>query len=358
MTGENRWYVDLATVVVITGFALLVIVTGGDGWLRTALTVPLVTILPGYALFAFLYPGNGSEAIRTFDENERGLHNPLPGKEGIDPVERFALSVVASVVLVPLIALGANFTPWGITLTPILFGTAGFTLLLSFGALVRRARLHPEERYTPTPSRVISNVLYSAPRSEFAGDNSRTRRFNILLVASLLLLAGSVGFAAVNPPQSEGFTEFYVETENVTGDTQSMYPSQFSAGESRELPVVVSNQEHEQTDYTVFVLLQQVEGTGDDATVSEERELTRESVTVEQGSTRNVSLSITPRSTGTNLRLAVLLYQGDSPSDPSIETADQALRLPIVVEDDAGSTSTSAGSLDAPERTLTRTAVS
>lgn len=331
MTWEDRWYLDLAIVGVFTGLALLAIVSGSDGWPRAVLTVLLVTLLPGYALIALLFPEKGNEAVRAFDENERGLSNPLPGKRGLDPVERFVFSVATSLVLVPLVALGANFTPWGITLTPILFGIAGLTLLFVFGALARRALLPPDRRHVPALSQIVSNVRYSSPKTGFSAGDTWTRRFNIALAASLLLFAASVGFAAMNPPQSEGFTEFYVETGDVTGDTQSMYPSQFTTGESRELSVAVTNQEHERMDYTMVVLLQEVDGTGDDATVRQEQRLARESFTLERGATENISLSITPRTAGTDLRLALLLYQGEPPEDPSMETAYRVLRLPIDV---------------------------
>lgn len=347
MTWENRWYVDLALVGVLTGLALLAIVAGSGGWLRSLLTALLVTLLPGYALIALLYPEAGKEASRTFDENERGLNNPLPGKRGVDPIERFAFSVAASLILVPLVALVANFTPWGITRTPILFGTAGLTLLFVFGALARRARLLPEHRHVPAPSQVVSNVGYSTPKTGFRTGNDWTRRFNIALVASLLLLAASVGVAAMNPPQSDGFTEFYVETGNVTADTQSMYPSQFTTGESRELTVAVTNHEHERTSYSMIVLLQRVDGSGDNATVQEERQLTQESFALEPEATENVSLSITPRTAGTDLRLGLLLYRGEPPADPSMENAYRVLRLPIDVAESPGSGAQSESEFDA-----------
>lgn len=362
MRAENQWYVDLAVVGALTGLTLFVIVVGVGGLVRAGLAVLLVTLLPGYALIALLFPAEGSESSRMFDEDKRGLHSPVSGKTGVDTVERFVLSTASSLVLVSLVALLANFTPWGITLMPILFGTAGLTLLLALGALGRRAGLPPRRRYSPNPSQLISNVRYSMPRSTFSVDDAWTRRFNVALVASLLLFAGSIGFAAVNPPQSDGFTEFYVETENVTSDTQSIYPSQFTAGETQELPVAVSNHEHERMDYSLIVLLQQVDGAAADATVREQRQLVAESFTLEPNATRNVSLSITPRTTGTDLRLVLLLYQDEPPTDPSIDTAYRALRLPIDVDGGSGfvaeSSADPSARLNAAERTSNRSVAS
>ena len=337
MASENRWYLDLALVVFLTGLVFLMVTIGTTGWLRAGLVIPFVTLLPGYALIAFLFPGAGKDASRTFDENETGLQNPLLQREGVDPIERVVFSVVASIVLVPLVALVANFTPWGITLEPILVGTASLTLLFTFGALGRRARLPLDRRYVLKPSQVLSNVQYSTPRNVFRGGQGQVRLFNIALGISVLLFAVSVGYAALNPPQGGGFTEFYVETGNVTGDTQSMYPSQFDAGETRELSVAVTNQEHEQVQYHLVVLLQRTDGAGSRVDVIEEQRLTERSFTTSQGATQNLSLSVSPTMTGSDLRLGLLLYRGAVPADPSFENAYRSLRLPI----DVGAASTS-----------------
>lgn len=75
-----------------------------------------VLYLPGYALLQLLF-AKGSE---------------------INSLERFALSIGASLAVVPLIGLGLNFTPWGIRLTPIVASLAAFTLIVSIGAAFRQ----------------------------------------------------------------------------------------------------------------------------------------------------------------------------------------------------------------------------
>ncbi|MBX0324316.1 DUF1616 domain-containing protein [Halomicroarcula sp. F13] len=331
MSPLDRWYVDLSLVAFATGLAVLTVAFGVTGVLRTAVVVPLVTVLPGYAFVSFLYPAAGNSAVRTFDENQRGLRNPLPTKEGIDALERFVFAVVTTLFIVPLVAVVANFTPWGITLYPLLFGTTGLTLLLTVGGLIRRYRLPAERRYTPQISEFLSNVTYSDASNAFGTADSRRRLFNVALGVSLLLLVSSVGYAAVNPPQQDGFTEFYVNTDNVTGDTQSMYPAQFVAGETRTLSVNVTNQEHEQMQYEAVVHVQRTNGTGADAQVVESNRVAAQSVTVDHAETRTVNFEVSPSMRGSDQRMVVYLYRGQAPDDPTMESAYQSLRLPITV---------------------------
>lgn len=331
MPSFDRWYVDLSLVVFLTGLAVFVVSAGVSGPFRIVVVLPLVTVLPGYAVVAALFPRAGSQDTRTFDENELGLQNPLPTKEGIDPLERVVFSVVATLVIVPVVALVANFTPWGITLDPILFGVAGVTVLFALVGFVRRAGVPTERRYRLQPSQLVSNLSYTSTTAGFGTDADRRRLFNVALAVGVLLFATSIGYAVVNPPTGEGFTEFYVDTDNVTGDTQSMYPSQFESGESRTLPVNVTNQEHERVEYQVLVLVQRVDGTGEDAQVRDEQRVARRTVTLDHGETRTLRFQIAPSRSGSDLRIVLLLYRGGVPDDPSLDNAYRSLRLPIDV---------------------------
>lgn len=327
MSPLDRWYIDLSLVAFLTGLAVLTISFGVTGLPRLALVVPLVTVLPGYAFVALLFPTAGSHTVRTVDENRTGLSNPLPSKHGVDSVERFVFAVISTLFIVPVVALLTAVTPWGITVRPLLFGLAGVTVLCTVGGLVRRRRLPAESRYTPQFAQVIENLTYSGGGTPFGQTESRHRLFNVALGASLLVLASSVGYAAVNPPQAGGFTEFYVDSGTVTGDTQSMYPSQYVAGETRTLPVTVSNQEHERQTYEVVVEIQRVNGT-------EVQESTHEgsrTISLAHNESTTAEFPVSPEQRGSDRRLLVSLYRGEAPADLDPETAYRTLRLPITV---------------------------
>lgn len=76
---------------------------------RWILGCVFVLFLPGYVAVEALFP--------RFRE--------------LDAIERFALSVGLSLALVPLIGLMLNYTPWGISLTPIVISLTIFTLALA-----------------------------------------------------------------------------------------------------------------------------------------------------------------------------------------------------------------------------------
>jgi len=331
MSHLDRWYLDLSIVAFLTGLAVLTVPAGGTGILRVAIVVPLVLLLPGYAFVAVLYPSSGTHSVRTVDENQKGLRNPLPSKTGVDTVERFVFAVVSTLFIVPAVALLTDVTPWGITLRPLLFGLAGVTLGCTAGGLIRRYRLPSESRYTPQFTQALANLGYADTGSAFGRTDSRHRLFNVALGVSVVLLLSSVGYAAVNPPQAGGFTELYVDSGDVTGDTQSMYPSQFVVGETRTLPVTVVNQEHERQTYEAVVEIQRVNGTGSDAEVLDSSRAGSQTVTLAHNESRTIEFDVAPERRGSDRRMLVSLYRGEAPTDPSAGTAYRTLRLPITV---------------------------
>lgn len=332
MSSLDRWYIDLSLVTFLTGVAVLTVVFDVPGVVRAAAVVPLVTILPGYAFISSLFPTAGNHAVRSFDENERGLRNPLSTKHGVDTIERIVFAVSTTLVIVPSVALVANFTPAGITLYPLLIGVAGFTMLFTIGGLIRRARLPSERRYVPPIAAVWRNVSYSNIGTGFAADDDRWRLFNVALVVGTLVFLSTIGYAAVSPPQDEGFTEFYVNTGNVSGDTRAMYPTQFDTGESRPLSVTVTNQEHETVEYEIVVGIQRVDRTDDGIQVLDRNRLTSRTATLDHQETRTVSFDVSPDMRGSDLRLMVYLYRGQAPADPTGDSAYRTLRLSVDVE--------------------------
>ncbi|MFB6150495.1 MAG: DUF1616 domain-containing protein, partial [Haloarculaceae archaeon] len=293
--------------------------------------------LPGYALLALLYPGAGEVPERDFDANAHGLDSSSRWS-GLTGVERIVFAVVTSPILVATVTLVSSFTPWGITLPPILAGVVGLTLLFVVGATARRLRLDRSERFAPSLGGLFSRSRSGLPA---AGSRQRRRVFSLALAGGVVLFVASLAFAALVPPQTQPSTELYVNTGNVTGDTQSMYPSQFSGGESQQLPLVVANHEGSDADYSVVILLQRVEDVGGDPRVTEQNRLLDRSLTVPDSQQRLITPSISPTMTGTDLRLSVLLYRGSPPEVPSASSAYRSLRLPIDVGGGANNTQSS-----------------
>ncbi|MGQ3412217.1 DUF1616 domain-containing protein [Natrinema sp. LN54] len=329
MSDTNWWFVDQALVIAVTGALTLGILSGIGGVGRIALTVPLVLFLPGYALVSALFPDEPNDEYQSFDDEKTGLGNPLLVSGGLESIERAILSVVSSVAVVPAVTLFSTATPRGIALEPVLSALAVLTVLLALAAIGARYRCPPDRRFVPA---LPSGSPFFAPGRPSPYQRVSCRPYNVAIAAGLLLLVVSGGFALANPPQHDGFTEVSVETENVSGETQTMYDSTYSAGERHELNATITNQEHEERTYTTVVMLERVSDDGDDVTVHESTEMDRRTATVADGESRQQTLEITPSMRGDDLRLTLLLYNGEAPAEPTTESAYRTMHLPIEVE--------------------------
>ncbi|WP_408958829.1 DUF1616 domain-containing protein [Natrinema sp. 74] len=328
MSDTDWWFLDLAIVIAATGTLTFGILSGATGVGRIALALPLILFLPGYALVSALFPDEPNDDYRSFDEEKTGLGNPLLVSGGLKAIERTILSVVFSVALVPAITLFASATPGGVTLEPVLSGLSVATILLALVATGARYRCSPDRRFVPTLSSVSPFFAQRGP-SPYGRPNARP--YNVAITVGVVLLLASGGFAIANPPQNDGFTELSVDTQNISGGMETMYDANYTAGESQQLPLTITNREHGERTYTTVVLLQRVNYDGNTATVNESVELTRQTATVAAGGSHRQSLNITPTMRRGSLRLAVLLYEDEPPSEPTVDNAYRVIRLPIEV---------------------------
>jgi uncharacterized membrane protein len=175
-------------------------------------------------------------------------------------------------------------------------------------------------RLAETVGRVRERVFDTEHRAEIL--------LNVVLAAGLLLAAGSVGWAVAVSDSGGTYTELSLLTENETGAVVADdYPTEMVRGEATPLVVAIGNHERRALNYTVVVELQRVVRTNDTTAVSAERELRRFTARVAANETRQERLSLAPSLTGSRLRLAVLLYKGPVPADPSVQTADHEVHL-------------------------------
>lgn len=319
MSSPFRSTGDLLFVVVWTSVTVAAVLTGLEpGALRTVLALPLVTLFPGYALLALLFPEKPGGSV-----GEGGSAGAA-----ISGVERVALSVVVSLALVPLLAFVVNYA-YGLFVRPLLLTVGGATVGVALLGYVARVRLPVDRRHHVRAFGRVADVTTGFLST--AGRGARNvrplrpttgahRTLNLLLVASVLVLLATAGWAAVTPPANDDpFTEFYLTTQNDSGEFVSEnLPHEFSAGESRSVFVAITNKEGQRVPYTVVVTL-------------DGNELDRFSRDVGAGRTTHVEQSVTPQQTGDRLRLSFLLYRGDVPANPSPENAYRETGLWISV---------------------------
>ncbi|MDQ2052619.1 DUF1616 domain-containing protein [Natronolimnohabitans sp. A-GB9] len=356
---------DLAAVfvfVALTNVAVLAPVVR-ETPLRIPLGLAFVLFVPGYAFIAALFPEAGTspaaatdastaDAEATAEATDGGtetggtLTGALAGdRSGIDGIERVALSFGLSIAITPLLGLVLNFTPWGIRLVPIMVAVSAFTVVAAAVAVVRRRALPAEERF-----RVPYRSWYAAGQSELLEPDTRADAvLNVVLVLSIVLAVGSVGYAVMVPPDGEQFSAVYVLTEDDDGDlVADDYPTEFTVGESQPVVVGVDNHEHESVDYTVVALEQAVSVEGgnqsaieenatanvSDVTVEEQRELERFETQLAHNETWHHTHDLEPTLTGEDVRLVWLLFpDGEVPDEPSMDDTEYSVHLWVDVEE-------------------------
>lgn len=328
----RRLHADLAVVTVVTVLTIVVVLVPpvNDTILRFAFGMLFLLFLPGYAFISALFPeAHVPEGPPTGDGSEAETTGILPGrlytKTGIDGVERVALAFGTSVAIVPLIGIALSFTPWGIGLLSIVFAVAAFTLCAVVVATYRRVALPEDRRFTvPYQTWVGSGWPWSGDT-----ESRLDVLLTIVLAVSVLLAFGSVTYAVGSPPDGEQFSEFYILTEGPSGDlVAERYPTDLVAGEPEPIVIGIENNEGRSTAYTVVIEVQEVQRLEDNQVqvVDRDRVNTFEP-TVGGGETWQVEHDLVSTMTGTDLRVAYMLYVGEPPAEPSTETADQSLHL-------------------------------
>ena len=176
--------------------------------LRIVLGLPFLLFLPGYTLTAALYPK----------------------KEGIDGIERVALSFGLSIALVPLIGLILNYTPWGIRVESVLYSVASFIFITSIIAMLRRVRLHKQERF---------GIEFWLKLPGWGG-GALNKSLSIILLVSILGALGALGYVIATPKLGERLTEFYILGPDGTAQG---YPNEFVMNEDKVVLVRYSGGE-------------------------------------------------------------------------------------------------------------------
>lgn len=267
--------------------------------IRLVLTLPLVLFFPGYVLLSALFPsGDG-----TTDDTR------------LDGFERVGFSVVASVLVVAAVALGLDGSGVGIRPVPVLFSTAGFTLLVSVAAAARR---RPERRSVgfPSPKRTLRR--FRIRRAETRLDSV----LNVVLVLLLVAALVSIGTALGGLGRTESYTEFYLST----GNSSTAAPSAGVAAPDFDGSIGIENHEHSRVRYTVVVQHQRVRP-NDPMSIRTRRTLTTRRVTLDAGDSRTIPYAVPSSVGGPHQRVVFLLYEGAVPPTPTVENADQEIHL-------------------------------
>jgi uncharacterized membrane protein len=220
---------DLLIVIGLVLLTDIFVLTPGlsETSVRNILGLPLVLFLPGYALIAALFPA----------------------KPDLDGIERTALSFGLSIAVVPLIGLGLNYTPWGISLLPILISLSVFTFIMCGLAYIRRAKLSETEVFeVPFRQMAVSIKAETLDKSESRLDKALT----VFLVLAILMSVATLIYVVVTPKEGEHFTEFYILGSGGKADN---YTTKYVLGENGTVIVGIVNHEYRPENYTMELRL-------------------------------------------------------------------------------------------------------
>jgi len=206
---------DLLLLNILVVLLIVIIAISPSNVLRIILGLPFVLFLPGYALVSALYPREGD-----------------PGG-----MERVALSFGLSIVVTIAVGFILSYTPWGLSLYPILLTLTFFIVANSAIACYRRRRLAAEERFA-------LSLQMALPR--WAGLSNLDKALSIVLVVSVLAAIGVLAYVVAAPKVGERFTEFYV-----LGD----YPEELALGEEATVTLGIINHEGQETSYYIEVMI-------------------------------------------------------------------------------------------------------
>jgi uncharacterized membrane protein len=270
----------LIAIVAITLLSLPVVFFT-TGLLRIVLGLLFALFFPGYALLSAIFPGQGS----------------------LGGIERIALSFGLSIAVVPFIGLILNYTPWGISLYPIVISVALFIVIASAVAWYRLWALPPKKRFSVA-------IGINLPRWGKMGGGDRV--LYACLGLAVVVAIGTLGYVIAAPQQGERFTEFYIL--GAEGKAED-YPGQAVVGEPVELTVGIVNHEYQALSYRVDIVIDGVKN----------KEITTGELAHQEGWERVVSFI--PQSSGEGQEVEFWLYRG-AETEPCFE---EPLRLYIDV---------------------------
>lgn len=343
---------DLALVITIVAASVLAVFVDGvqETPIRLVVGLPFVLFLPGYAIVSALFPEKARTPDQSLDlathtggtiDRIRGegilgvvrsvLSNDPGQRPGVTGLVRVALSFGVSIATVSILGLLLNETPFGLRLVPVMVSLSGVIVGFSVIAAYRRLQLSEAERFKVPYRRWVAGVR----REVFRPGTNVGHVLNALVVLTFIFAIAGVGYA-VSAPGGGGFTEFYLLTENDTGElVADGYPTELAAGQATPVVVGVNNREHEPVEYTVVVQLQRVDpaqpGGTTSASVQERDELDRFQMRLPADESWQEPYDVVPTMTGENMRLTFLLYRGSVPSDPTMANAYREVHLWVAV---------------------------
>jgi uncharacterized membrane protein len=313
-TTNRRYSLDLVALLVaaVAGTVVYAALPAGETVLRTVISLLAVFVGPGYALVSAVYPRAGrpedDPALRSSRYERWFVQSPA-----LTVVERLALAVAVGLVSLPIVAAGVLVATGGLDPTMVLAVLAAFTVVGTVIAFARRLSLPPSQRYG------VSLRTLWAPVS---GTGALDTTLNLALAVLVLASVAGLGYAALVPNESGGYSSFALLAEDEDGDlVAGNYPTEFQRGQSEPMTVRVVNQEGHDVEYTVVVMVERVETEDGETRVLQDRVHRRFEADLDHGESWTKPHEVSPSMTGEDVRVRYLLYRDDPGENPDPDDA-------------------------------------
>lgn len=234
----------------------------------------MILFIPGYVLISALFPK----------------------KNDLDTIERIALSFGLSIVVVPLIGLGLNYTQFGIRLVPIITTLFIYTLLLIIVGIYRREELNEEEKFKVSIHKFYYDIIGEMKKPKNKIDKILTG----VLIFSIILAIGMIFYIIIMPKIGERFTEFYILGPDGKADN---YPTNLKFDIPSNITVGIINHEYSTVNYTIQTIL-------------DKNMLTPEELTLGNSQKWQKNITFVPDKKGADMKLEFLLFKESNFTNP------------------------------------------
>ncbi len=245
-------------------------------FLRFMLGLAMILLLPGYALLTAIFPG----------------------KRDLGGIERAILSVVLSILVVPMFGFILNYTQQGIGLDDMAFSITAFVIVCSFIGAGRRFNVSPDETTPQEPKKQdgLFHSLYSG--------SPTNKILSILVAIYVLLLVITVTYFYIIPVPGEKFTEFYIVGPD---GNATNYPTDFKPGEEKPVNINIINHEYRNVTYDLVITL------SDEANVST---LFSGPIALDHNQTWKKTIGLKPDLPGSNMKMEFKLFKDMDMTSP------------------------------------------
>lgn len=216
---NNRTLLDLFIILIWISVGCISIVLFEKNIIRTIFGMSMVLFFPGYILTLVLYPK----------------------KKDLEIIERIAISLGLSIVVISILGLVLNFTV-GIRLTWIFISIIIYSISFTILAFYRRIKLNEYE---------IFYVDFIGFIGHIKNKNSYDI-FTVVLIITVLITITFIFYVITTPKIGERFTEFYI-----LGNSEKLddYNRTLEIGRTNNYLVGISNHEYVSVNYTIKVSL-------------------------------------------------------------------------------------------------------